>query len=351
LSAPASTSWQFTADYTIEAWIYVLSLASFGTIYGTGGAGADDQFTYTTTGQLFWANQGTSAGIITTNQWLHVAAARSGTTLKIFVNGVAQLTATQTGTIGQNLTAYVGRRSDGVNFVNGYISNFRIVKGTAVYTANFTPPTTPVTNITNTSLLLNMANAGIYDAAAQNNAITVGNAQVSTAQSKWSPSSMAFDGTTDALSIPSSTSFGLGTGNWTIEFWVYLNATTTQTLVSMLTVNASVAPHIYYANASGIRYFTNNADRITGGALTTGVWNYIALTKASGTTRMYINGTQTGSNYTDANNYGTTNPFAVGDYGVPLTGASTLNGYVQDVRITRGVARTITTPTAAFPTR
>jgi hypothetical protein len=249
--------------------------------------------------------------------------------------------------------AYFGYAGGYNHYFNGYISNARIIKGTAIYSgATYTVPTTPVTNTAQTSLLLNMANAGIYDAAAQNDITTAGDAQVSTTiTAKWPPSSMKFDGTTDALSIPSSTSFGLGTGDWTIEFWVYLNATTTQTLVSMLTVNSSVAPHIYYANASGLRYFTNNADRITGGALSTGVWNYIAVTKASGITKMYINGTQTGSNYTDANNYGTANPFSVGDYGVPLTGASTLNGYVQDVRITNGVARTITTPTAAFPTR
>ena len=67
---------------------------------------------------------------------------------------------------------------------------------------------------------------------------------------------------------------------------------------------------------------------------------------------MYINGTQTGSTYTDSNNYGTSNPFAVADYRYPLSGGSPLlNGYVQDVRITKGYARTITTPTSPFPTR
>jgi hypothetical protein len=165
---------------------------------------------------------------------------------------------------------------------------------------------------------------------------------------------MKFDGTLDALSIPPSTSFGLGTGDWTIEFWLYLNSVPSAniTLVSMLTSDTSIAPHIYYAAGGGVTYYTNSANRISGSALSATTWYYIALTKASGSTKLYINGTQSGATYNDTNNYGTSNPFAVADYKYPLSGLSPLlNGYVQDVRITKGVARTITTPTAAFPTR
>jgi len=351
-----------TGDFTIEGWFYIsgststaYNLISKGTA-STGWSlntttGARIQFSYTA------SNLTGATTTLVQGAWYHIAVVRSGSSagnLKIYINGVQEVASAGAVTDNFNQTSvmYVSASRTATVPLNGYSSNIRIVKGTAVYTAAFTPPTTPLTAITNTSLLTNFTNAGIYDAAVQNNAITVGDAQASTTQYKWSPTSMKFDGTVDALSIPSSTAFGLGTGDWTIEFWVYLNATTTQTLVSMLTTAASVAPHIYYQSASGIRYYTNSADRITGGALTTGVWNYIAVTKASGTTRMYINGTQTGSNYTDGNNYGTTNPFAVGDFGVPLSGTLTLNGYVQDVRITRGFARTVTTtPTAAFPTR
>jgi len=187
-----------------------------------------------------------------------------------------------------------------------------------------------------------------------NNLETVGNAQISTTQSKFGGSSMFFDGTTDALFEPSNINYGYGTGDFTIEFWLYLNATTTQTIVSNLTAvsGASVAPHIYYENASGIRYYVNSADRITGSALSTGQWYHIAVSRSGSSTKMFINGTQTGSTYTDTNNYGTSNPLGVGDYAVPLTGVSTLNGYIDDLRITKGYARyttTFTPPTAAFP--
>jgi hypothetical protein len=347
LTAPASTSWQFTGDYTLEAWIYLVSLAD-GTIYGTGGAGASDQFTYTSTGQLYWANQGTSAGVITTNQWLHVAAARSGTTLKIFVNGVTQLTATVSGTTGQNLTAYIARRSDGGNPVNGYISNLRIVNGTAVYTANFTPPTAPVTAITNTSLLLNMTNAGIYDAAWQNNALTVGDAQVSTTQAQWPTTSMKFDGTGDYLDILGpNPAFNLSSGDWTIEAWIYRSvANANHCVLNLINASGSNSGLSFYVNSSN-QLATDNgsAGALSGGTVPANQWVYLAIVRSSGTTTGYVNGTSIGT---------TTQAPATAQYariGGLGGGGSPFNGYIQDLRITKGVARTITTPTAAFPTR
>jgi hypothetical protein len=94
-------------------------------------------------------------------------------------------------------------------------------------------------------------------------------------------------------------------------------------------------------------WYVNSVGQITSSALSTGVWYYFAVTRSASVTRMYINGAQVGSDYADTNNY-----LASGTLiGVTSDIASGLNGYLQDFRITRGVARTITTPTAAFPTR
>jgi hypothetical protein len=297
-----------------------------------------------------------SAQTIVAGTWNHFAVVRNASnSISMYLNGasIATPVTNSNAFAATSQGPWVGGLPGFGQYYPGYISNLRIVNGTAIVPPAG-GPTTPVTDVTNTSLLLNFTNAGIYDAAAQNLITTVADAQVSsTITPQWGTTSMKFDGVTDALSIPSSTSFGLGTGDWTIEFWVNLNALTTQTLVSMLASVLNFQPHIYYSVGSGIRYYTNGADRIIGGALTTGVWNYIAVTKSSGVTRMYINGTQTpssGGDYIDANNYGTANPLFVGDYGVPLTGIATLNGYVQDVRITKGVARSITAnPIAPFP--
>jgi hypothetical protein len=165
---------------------------------------------------------------------------------------------------------------------------------------------------------------------------------------------MYFDGSADYIVEPTNLNFGYGTGDFTIEFWLYLNALTDQTIVSNLSSSSSVNPHIYYSIAGGIRYYTNGADRITGSSLSTSTWYHIALCRASGSTRLFINGTQSGSTYADSNNYGTSAPLGIATYwlsGSPVT-ASTLNGYLDDIRITRGVGRytaTFTVPDQAFP--
>ena len=380
-----------TTTYTIEAWVYWTASAGNKDVWSwegkqTGGASAYYQLYWATSGNVLKWEQSNTSGILTVvttsltptlNTWYHIAIVRSGSAITVYANGQSVGTGTYAPNDQQFVEFALGSlffNTGYIQFFPGYISNFRFVKGTAVYTGAFTPPTlaplttsgstsaasySSTTNVntsfaaSNTSLLTNFTNAGIYDAAWQNVVTTVADAQASTTiTAKWPPTSMKFDGTLDCLTVPTSNGFGLGTGDWTIEFWVYLNVSATQNLVSMATTTGvGSVPHVYYAGGSGIRYYVNAADRITGGALTTGVWNYIAIVKSSNVTKMYINGTQTGSNYTDTNNYGTSNPFFVGDYSVPLTGVSTLNGYVQDVRITKGVARTITTPTAAFPTR
>ncbi len=305
---------------------------------------------YSTAGPLLLESTLPPAG------WTHYALVRSGNTFTLYRNGAVSVSATFAGaTTGATNASYIaaGIESGGVQ-MEGYLSSFRIVNGTAVYTSAFTPPTAPVTAIENTSLLLNYTNAGITDATAKNVLETVGGAAISTAQSKFGGSSMAFDGTTDYVVQPSSLNYGYGTGDFTIEFWLYLNSTGLQTIVSNLSAaTGGVQPHIYINTT--IRYYTNSADRITGAALSAGQWYHIAVSRGSGSTRLFVNGTQSGSTYADTNNY-TIAPLGVGTYweaGAPFT-TSTLNGYIDDLRITRGYARytaNFTAPSTAFPTQ
>ena len=94
-----------------------------------------------------------SNSVITTNTWNHYAFVRTGTLFRLYVNGVAQ---TSTLTSNIDLPQQVGIMQIGNAFGNYYgrITNFRIVKGTAVYTSNFTPPTQPLKAISGTSLLV-----------------------------------------------------------------------------------------------------------------------------------------------------------------------------------------------------
>jgi hypothetical protein len=294
---------------------------------------------------------------IPTNSWNHIAIVRSGlgtNNLKMYVNGVQVSQSSTTQSFTYTGTQPIGANPSGNGGLypsNVYFANFRIVNGVAIYTAAFTPPTTPVTNTAQTSLLLNMANAGIYDAAAQNDITTVGDAQVSTTQSKWSPTSMKFDGTGDYLNVSAGSpqSLTFGTGDFTIEFWVYFTSNTGyQTLYDGRSA-AGIYP-LLYLNNGVINYYVGSSAAITSVQPSTGVWYFMSLRRSSGTTQFFINGTQSGSNYTDANNY-LAPPTSGARIGANYTGGDFLFGYIQDLRITRGVARTITTPTLAFQTK
>jgi hypothetical protein len=366
LTTSTSTALGFAAqNFTIEGWVFLTaapvtnsrgmwhintSVSATVSGYGLG---------FTTSNLIQYYSGGTfitTSATVALKQWSHIAMVRSSGTVTVYLNGISISTVADSQNISTAIAALGVWYSAQTGFeMTGYISNFRVLKGTAVYTSNFVPPVEPVSAISGTQLLLNGTNGGIIDNAMMNDYETVGNAQISTAVVKYGTGSMYFDGTGDWLSSPLNNAFGYGTGDWTIEFWVYLNSVGTQTIVSNLQVTSGVQPHIYYLSGTGIMFYTNSANRITGSALSTGVWYHIALSKSSGNTKLFVNGTQSGSTYADTNNYGTSNPLVLANYysNYPTfeTGSS-LNGYIDDLRITK-YARYVanfTPPTEAFPT-
>lgn len=351
----------FGGDMTIDGWLYPTALAGRSEHFLAFIVDATNRVSlyFSGTTFIFWTSTSgggsgpkISSALFPTNTWTHVALVKSGATFTLYINGISAGTSATTvypiSAMSLNVGTYNGVTS--ADAFTGYMSNTRIVKGTAVYTANFTPPTTPVTNITNTSLLLNMANAGIYDAAAQNNMITVGDAQVSTTQSQWPPSSMKFDGTGDWLTAIDSPQLQLGTGDFTIEGWVYLSAVgVVYGVLSKGTATTGWSVNVTVLNKLQFSYTASNLTGTT--TLATGTWYYFAVVRsgsATGNIKLYLNGSveaTSGGAVTD--NFNQTDILYVG---ASRTGATPLNGYLQDVRVTR-LARTITTPTAAFPTR
>ena len=349
LTIPSSASVPSTGNFTIETWVYPTSTSDGAIFYLLGnttsyaglrvGYAGYFYLLHSTNGSS-WAVNSNSLGSVPINQWYHIAVTRNGNAGTFYINGVSTYTFTF-GTLASGSLQFIGAyQYTTFYYFTGYLSNLRITNGTAVYTSNFTPPTTPPTPTASTTLLLLGTNTGVQDATGKNDIITVGSAKTQSNTVKYGTGAMYFDGAGSSMYVPSNVKFGFGTGNFTIEFWLYLNATTTQTIFSELSTGSTqVVPHIYYSNASGIRYFVNGADVITGGALSTGTWYHIAVCRSAGSTKMFINGTQTGSTYTDSNNYLSSTPIILGDYDIPPTGTSTLNGYIDDLRITNGVAR------------
>jgi len=355
-----------TGDFTVECWIYLNATPTTNFLFDF-----RDSLNVTapafiwgnnTSGVLDWTQNAASGPSISSssatwklNTWYHVAYVRSGTTGTIYQNGVSVGSGTDsTNYLIASTTSTIAARygSPFLEFPGGYISDVRIVKGTAVYTGAFTPPTAPLTAITNTVLLAKMTNGAIFDNAMMNDLETVGNAQISTSVKKYGTGSLAFDGTGDWLTIPSLPSLNYGTGNFTVELWMYSNSApgsdagvidqrplSTNGSYFMLGVNSSNQLFIY----------VNTSYRIgptSGTAIANSTWYHVAYVRSSTTGTLYINGTSVGT-WSDTTTY----LQGAGFIGHHSFAAADFNGYMDDIRITTGYARytaNFTPPTAAF---
>ena len=356
LSNASNSAFTFgTADFTVEYWAYCPSLPGPYTIVCGGNSSSATDIAFGFNPSSPYCTHNANWPVYTTtpmplNAWTHLAFTRASGTWKLWMNGVDVTTASQSNPNVTTATLGIGATSSGANKFTGLISNLRVVKGTAVYTAAFTPPTAPLTAISGTSLLTNFTNSGIYDAAVQNNVITVGDAQASTTVSKWSPTSMKFDGTGDWLTAIDGPQLQLGTGDFTIDGWVYLSAT--GVAYGIISKGAAATGWSVNVTSGNKLQFSYTASNLTGAtSLSASTWYYFAVVRsgsATGNLKVYLNGTvdaTSGGAVTD--NFNQTSTLYVG---ADRVGGSALNGYLQDVRVTK-YARTITTPTAAFPTR
>ena len=358
LTIPANAVFNMgTGDFTWEAWVLLPNNTSDYSLY-TGTANGDMDIRRLTDGTLRigrinTAWDSTSSALSIANQWTHLAVSRSGSTLKMFANGVQVFSGTNTNSYNITTNVTIGQTTSSA-FLTGYMSNARLTKGGALYTAAFTPPTSPVTTSVSAgtvSMLLNFTNGGIFDNAMMNNLETVGNAQISTSVFKFGTGSMAFDGSGDYLVQPYTQGQNFGTGNFTIEGWFYLNSlsNTYYVLGGTWSVENSNEWLIQVQNNGNIRFLTSAGTSFYSAGITTGTWYHFAAVRNGTTITLYINGTSVGS-YTNSNSIGST---AVTTYwGIQNASSWAWNGYIDDLRITKGYARytsNFTPPTAAFP--
>jgi hypothetical protein len=313
LSIPSNAVFQFgTGDFTIECWFYDTGTSDTypGIISSANGWQAGSTaLRFNNTGNRkfgFFHNPTGDPVFSSTNtfssyQWCHVAVTRSGTSMKMFVNGVEEASATVSASISLDTTTgvFIGSGFDGSSKIKGYISNVRVVKGTAVYTAAFTPPTSPLTAIANTSLLTCQSNRFI-DNSTNNFTITKnGDTTISpnipfTANSSYSTyGSTYFDGTGDYLTIPSNSAFAFGTGDFTIECWIYLSGSNVnyRTILSTRSSNGTTTGWCLATDSTGDIYIYSGAYIVEAtSAIVPNTWYHVAVCRLSGTTTLYLNG-------------------------------------------------------------
>jgi hypothetical protein len=196
----------------------------------------------------------------------------------------------------------------------------------------------------------------------QKSITAVGNAQISTAQSKFGGSSLALDGTGDKLEIPYSSDLTLSTTNWTVEYWIRITAQAgnyTNTIGMWDDTTASGCAFYFSCNmydttrAMGVQYFyggNNSGPVVFGSTLTTGTWQHHAFVKNGNTLTAYKDGVSQGTHDMTGR---TISPYDSNYVTLKIGGlvnGGYLNGYMDEIRIS-SVARytsNFTAPTAAF---
>lgn len=176
-------------NFTMEAFVYIPNVSGNKNIFYINGNASsysaiclyvqDSRFAFLAnqTGGYPWTLQiGAVGPTISSNTWYHVAATRSGNSFYVFVNGtlVSGAPYSLSGALYNGTTNIIGYQPTVPSYFNGYITNARIINGTALYTASFTAPTSPLTAIANTSLLTCNA-ATIIDGSSNNLTITNNN--------------------------------------------------------------------------------------------------------------------------------------------------------------------------------
>lgn len=365
LTAPANAAWAFgTGDFTVECWVNFNSGSSNGRISNRlPGGGASGTWGFNIGPSFFSFSEVvagepgvTASGLPSmTGAWTHLVACRSGSTLRLFANGV--LVGSGTNTTNFNNTSYslvIGATYE--TSMAGYISNVRIVKGTALYTAAFTPPTSPVTAVSGTSILCNFTNAGIYDASMNSDMETVADVKVSTGQAKFGSTSIYFDGSGDVLSIPANPVFNFGTGDFTIECWLYPTASATVYLVGQAASN-DYAPVLLYLTSGrpGIAVSPSNGtwsiNAYVANPLTLNAWSHVAAVRSGNKWSIYVNGVENVLAASSAvTPYISTDPLGIGGEATGVPNYPYF-GYIDELRITKGYARyttNFTPPSSAF---
>ena len=285
-----------------------------------------------------------SNSAVSNNTWVHVAVVRSGSTTKMYIDGVAQSTTYSDSNNYSNGGLIIGENANNTYQIHGLISNFRMIKGTAVYTSSFNVPISPLTEVTNTKLLCcNSTTSATGSTITPGTIVNNGGATVSTSN-PFDFGSVLFDQTSDYLTLSDSNDFNLGTGDFTIECFVKPETLNTSAYSAGFSTildhdggagSYAGAWFAIHQNNNQIYWASNNANQINGGTLSLS-WNHIAVVRSGSTTTLYVNGSSV-ANYTDNLNY--TDSYTRGLYIGTQNGTNRrFGGYISNLRLVKGTA-------------
>lgn len=340
----SSTSTDYTigtADFTVEAFVYLTGYAGDKRLFNPAAGGYFVAEITNVTGKLAATGITGLGTAVPLNEWVHVAFCRVSGVLKAFINGVQQWSAAYT----QNLSASEVWLAFNAGSNGFYVDDLRVTKGVARYTANFTPPTAAI-------------NPAFLDEKGHT-VTSYGNAQISSAQSMFGDASAYFDGSGDYLSIPNNADFSFGAGDFTISYWVRITASAAYTFLDFRSTTSGAAGTrnintgttsggkvVFYAASTANAYVVTLTDP---DVLTLNVWHNIAHVRSGNSFYLFVDGAIKDSGSSSATLMAPISPLLIGRSAGP--GYYDLVGNVDEVRIWKDAAKwttAFTPPTAPF---
>ena len=364
-----------TDDLTIEMWFYK-TVNAYGFLFDMRGGGdtTNTDGLYVTMGgggntELdLGLNRSniirTNMDAISNDQWHHYAVSKDSNVYRVFIDGALQASASNSTNLDQNKPIMIGNQhgnsSAGFSF-NGYIDEVRVTKGTARYTPNFTPATSAFASADDDVSFLSSFDGSDGDTTTSgldesDNNLTIAYSsgdELSSDEKKFGTTSLFV---ADNVTISSSAGFNMGTGEFTIEGWWYFTSfsnsfgiwdqwagSTTGAGNSQMWMSHSAAGKVkwYYDGSSLLQSNTT---------MSTDEWVHIAFVRESGVLKMYFNGQLDSNTQSFTGQFGKTGTVFLGDQ--HAGGGGTPNYYVDELRVTKGLARykeSFTAPTSAFP--
>lgn len=323
LSFAANSDFGFgSGDWTVETWFYKTTpLASLDVLFDNrvgAGANVSGMALYIQAGVVKTGNDAErlAGATIATGVWNHLMISRSGNNIYLGVNGTVVSTAFST-TLHSAPQLYIGN-SVVSEYAGGYIDDYRVTKGFARYTANYTVPAATfslpgrITDLTTNKVIGTLTNGPTY-----------------------SGGSLVFDGTNDYITSPTSTLFNFATGDFTIEMWVYPTSVKTFSLLDFRIneTNPNGNAFVIGTSASNLWVVYQNGNQITGPTVVANQWTQVVVNRVGTAIKMFLNGVQIGSTWTTSNSF-TDGAFVLGtDY--PLN-ARFFQGRLSSVKIYKG---------------
>ena len=233
LTVPDSDDWNFgSGDFTVDFWVRWNILPTTGQFQaffsqedpgetafylGLDNNGGTMKLYFSSHKTVGYFDLYSCALSLSTGTWYHIAIVRNGDNYVLYLDGVNVGTMTSNGTLlDEPGTFNIGAYDNGVGGIrfglNGWLDELRVTKGIARWTSDFTPTTDVYTSDNCTKLLLHF------------NGSDSSTSFIDSSRDHFKGKAISFDGTGDYLSLADSDDWNLGSGAFTIDFWVRWNS-------------------------------------------------------------------------------------------------------------------------------